>query len=83
MCVKFSPSCARATVEPYPRSHRLRSSLSPRIAAERKNHLAITRACNEANTVEIDESETFKKRAVMKNCALQRSAGRAATIFIK
>ena len=57
---------ATATVEPYPRSHRLGSSLSPRIAAERKNHLAIARACNEANTVGIDESGTYKKRAVIK-----------------
>ena len=54
-----------ATVEPYPRSQRLGSLLSPRIA-ERKNHLAIARAYNEANTVGIDESGTYKKRAVIK-----------------
>jgi hypothetical protein len=45
------------------------SSLSPRNAAERKNHLAIARPFNEANTVGFDESGTYKKRAVIKNCA--------------
>ena len=49
---------ATATLEPYPRSHRLVSLLSPRIAAERKNHLAIARPSNEANTVGFDESGT-------------------------
>ena len=62
---------ATATLETYPRSHRLGSSLSPRIAAECKNPLAISRPYNEANTVGFDESE---KRTVIKNCALQRSA---------
>ena len=85
---------ATASVEPYPRMHRLGSSLSPRIvdlltdrrgssriAAERKNHLTLARTCNEANTVGIDESETYKNGAVIKK--LRRSAGRAAKIFIK
>ena len=57
MCVKFAP---------YPRSHRLVSSLSPRIAAKRKNHLAIALPYNEANTVGFDESGTYKMRAVIK-----------------
>ena len=41
---------------------------------ERKNHLAIARACIEANTMGIDENGTYKKRTVIKNCALWRSA---------
>ena len=44
-----------------PRSHwqdRRSPRGSPRIAAESKNHLAIACACNEANTVGIDESGT-------------------------
>ena len=45
-------------VEPYHRINYPGSSHSPRIAAERKNHLAIACACNEANTVGIDESGT-------------------------
>ena len=65
---------ATATVEPHPRSHRQGRRESPRIAARLKNHLAIARACNEANTVGIDESGTYKKRAVIKNCALRRTA---------
>ena len=87
--MKFAPARllyaqgATATVEPYHRSHRLGSSL--RIAVERKNHLAIARPYNEANTVEIDESGTYKKRTVIKTVLcddLRRSAERAATIFI-
>ena len=61
---------ATATLEPYPRSHRLGSSLSPRIAAERKIQLEIARPYNEANTVGFDESGTYKKRAVIKKTVL-------------
>jgi hypothetical protein len=48
---------------------------SPRITAESKNHLAIERACNEANTVGIDESGTYKKRAVIKKTVLCGESG--------
>ena len=51
MCVKF----ATATLEQYPRIQRL---VSPRIATEHKNHLAIARPYNEANTVEFDQGGT-------------------------
>ena len=44
------------------------------LPAERKNLLAIERAWIEANTVGIDESKTYKKRVVIKNCAMRRSA---------
>ena len=58
MCVKFAPACIThrellKTLEPYPRSHRLVSSLSPRIAAKRKNHLAIARPNNEATLCDL------------------------------
>ena len=42
MCFRLHyAQSATATLEPYHRSHRLGSSFSPRIVAERKNHLAI------------------------------------------
>ena len=67
-CLHYAQG-ATATVELYPRSHR-QSRQTPcaslLIAAERKNHLALARAYNEANTVGIDESGTYKKRAVIK-----------------
>ena len=64
MCVYLLPlalSGATATLEPYPRIHRLVLSLSPRIAAERKNHLAIARPYKEVNTVGFGLSRTYKK----------------------